>query len=133
MNMLNQENFVMAISFAFVGAVVVFWLLKRAKLRRAHNWPTEVGHVESTAVVLKSGGGQPGAAAYYAELKYSYTVQGQTYSGGLSRRFILKGRADKWIAKYANGEPLTVRYNPGKAKDSVLLDTDNLEAQSAKA
>ena len=35
--------------------------------------------------VLKSGGGQPGAAAYYAELKYSYTVQGQTYSSRLSR------------------------------------------------
>jgi hypothetical protein len=72
MNMLNQENFVMAISFAFVGAVVVFWLLKWAKLRRRTigqpKWD-----VESTAVVLKSGGGQPGSVAYYAELKYSYT------------------------------------------------------------
>ena len=48
-------------------------------------------------------------------------------------QFILKDRADKWIAKYANTDSLTVRYNPDKAKDSVLLDTDNLEAQSAKA
>jgi len=133
MNMINQDNIVMAISFVVVAAFVVFWLLKRAKLRRAHHWPTEVGHVESTAVVLKSGGGQPGAAAYYAELKYSYTVEGQTYSGGLSRRFILKGRADKWIAKYGNSDPLTIRYNPAKAKDSVLLDTDNIEAYAIKA
>ncbi len=131
--MINQDNIVMAISFVVVAAFVVFWLLKRAKRRRAQSWPTEVGHVESTAVVLKSGGGQPGAAAYYAELKYSYTVEGQTYSGGLSRRFILKGRADKWIAQYGNSDPLTVRYNPAKAKDSVLLDTDNLEAHGIKA
>jgi len=130
MNMINQDNIVMAISFVVVAAFVVFWLLKRAKLRRSQSWPTEVGRVESTAVVLKSGGGQPGAAAYYAELKYSYTVQGQTYSGWLSRRFILKGRAEKWIARYGNNDPLTVRYNPAKARDSVLLDTDNLEAQA---
>ena len=83
--MINQDNIVMAISFVVVAAFVVFWLVKRAKLWRAQSWPIGVGRVESTAVVLKSGGGQPGAAAYYAELKYSYTVQGHTYSGGLSR------------------------------------------------
>ena len=112
--MINQDNIVMAISFILVAAFVVFWLLKRAKLRRARSWPSEVGRVESTAVVLRSGGGQPGAAAYYAELKYSYTVQGQTYSGGLSRRFILKGRADKWIGKYTNHQALSIRSHQGE-------------------
>jgi Protein of unknown function (DUF3592) len=118
----------MTISVVFVAAVVVFWLLKRAKLRRAHGWPTEIGHVDSTSVVLSSGGGQPGSAAYYAQVKYCYTVQGHTYSGALSHRFMLKGRADKWISQYANSSPLTVRYNPNKAQDSVLLDSDQAGA-----
>jgi hypothetical protein len=126
MNMINQDNIVMAISFILVAAFVVFWLLKRVKLRRAKSWPTEVGRVESTAVVLKSGGGQAGAAAYFAELKYSYTVQGHTYSGGLSRRFILRGRADKWIRRYTTHQPLSIRYNPAKANDSVLFDREQL-------
>jgi hypothetical protein len=129
--MINQDNFVLAITVLFLATATMLWLLKRAKLRRAHSWPTEVGRVESSAVMLSSGGGQPGAAAYYAELKYSYTVQGQTYSGGLRRRFILKGRADKWIGRYVNANPLTVRYNANNVNDSVLLESDHAGAGSA--
>ena len=81
-------------------------------------------------MTLKSDGGQP---AYYAELKYFYTVQGQTYFGGLRRRFILKQRADKWIAGFANSKVLTVRHNPEKAKDSILLESDHIGADSASS
>jgi hypothetical protein len=126
--MLDQDKFISAISIVVVATAAVFWLLKRMKLRRARSWPSEVGRVESSSVRLESGGGQPGSAAYYAELKYSYTVQGRSYSGGLRRRFILKGRADKWIGKYSSGNPLTVRYNANKVEDSLLLESDQAGA-----
>jgi len=102
----------------------VVWLLRRAKRRRAQHWPSEAGQVRSTNLVLKSGGGQ---AAYYAQLEYSYTVQGQTHFGRLRRRFILEGRANKWIDSFARREVLTVRYNPEKAEDSILLESDHVE------
>jgi len=127
MNMANQDQVIFAITVLTLATLTAFWLMRRAKMRRARNWPTEVGRVESTDVVLKSDGGQ---SAHYAELKYSYTVQGHTYSGAMRRRFILKGRADKWIAGFADSKALTVKYNPEKAKDSVLLDSDRLRTEN---
>jgi hypothetical protein len=129
--MSNQDQVISAIAVLVLATLTALWLMRRAKMRRASDWPTEVGHVESTAVTLESGGGQPGSAAYYAELKYSYAVRGQTYFGGVRRRFILKGRADKWIAGFAKSKVLTVRYNPEKARDSVLLESDHVGAGSA--
>lgn len=119
---MNQDQVITAISVLVLAFFTALWLMKRAKMHRARNWPPRVGKVESTDVVLKSDGGQP---AYYAELKYSYNVLGQTHFGSLRRRFILKGRADKWIAGFAGGDSLTVRYNPQKPKDSVLLESDH--------
>ena len=125
-NMIHQDSFLLVFSVVVLGFFLVRWLSQRSKQRRARNWPSEPGHVQSATVVLKSGGGQPGAAAYYAELKYSYTVQGETYFGGLRRRFMLKERAEKWIDSFAKNEVLTVRYNPQKTADSVLLESDQL-------
>jgi hypothetical protein len=122
--MINQDQVISAISFLVLATLTALWLMKRAKLRRARNWPTVLGRIDSTSVTLKSGGGQPGSAAYYAEVKYSYTVQEQTYFGSLRRRFILKGRADKWVETYSKAKVLTVRYDPQKIKDSVLLEND---------
>jgi len=56
----------------------------------------------------------------------SYMVQGQSYPGGLSRRFILKGRADKWIGRYTNDQPSSIRYNPTKAKASARFERQQL-------
>jgi hypothetical protein len=122
---MNREDAVVSlVSLAVLGFFFVRWLLRRAKLRRARNWPSELGRVQSTSVVLSSGGGQPGSAAFYAEVTYSYVVQGQTCSGVLRRRFLLEGRANKWMDSFAKSEVLTVRYNPQKIEDSVLLESD---------
>ena len=120
---MNQDQVVFAGSLLVLAILTVMWLLKKAKQRRARNWPSAAAAVESSSVTLVSGGGQPGAAAYYAELRYSYEVQGQRYQGRLRRRFILKGRADKWTAECA-GKPLTVRYNGENPGDSVVLESD---------
>src|SRR6266702_8850738 len=108
MNMTNQDQVIFAMPVLTLATLTAIWLMRRAKLRRARNWPTMQGRIESTSVTLKSGGGQPGSAAYYAEVKYSYTVQEQTYFGSLRHRFSLKGRADKWAERYSKGNALTV-------------------------
>jgi hypothetical protein len=132
-NMINANNFFLLLSLLVLGVFFAAWLLRRAKRRRARIWPSEQGQVLSANVVLKSDGGQPGSAAYYAQLEYSYTVHGQTYLGRLRRRFILKGRADKWIESFARNGVLTVRYNPQKAQDSVLLESDRTGDVSASS
>ena len=122
---MNQDQAIFAGSILVLSILAALWLLRRAKLWRARNWPTVVGRLESAAVSLTSGGGQPGWAAYYADLTYSYQVQDHAHRGTLRRRFILKGAADKWIAKFTNSDCLTVRYNPAKARDSVVLESDH--------
>lgn len=122
---MNQDQVIFALSVLVLGIMAVLWLARREKLRRARNWPVTTGRLESAAITLKSSGGQPASAAYYAELKYSYQTRGQTHRGSLRRRFMLKGAAEKWTAKYANGNPLTVRYDPSKVHDSVVLEADH--------
>lgn len=122
---MDQNQFIFACSILTLGVMAGLWLLRRAKMRRARHWPIVAGHIESSAVTLTSGGGQPGSAAYYAELKYTYRVQGQLHRGSLRRRFMLKGAAENWIARYANCNSLTVRFDPAKVHDSVVLESDH--------
>lgn len=122
---MNQDLVILASSILVLAVMTVLWLMRRAKLRRARNWPMTAGRIESAGVTLESGGGQPGSAAHYAELKYSYQARGQAYRGRIRRRFLLKGAAEKWIARFSNGCPLTVRYNPSNVHDSVLLEADH--------
>ena len=108
-----------------VGVVMVSrWILRRRKYRLAASWPVETGHLESSGVVLSSGGGQPGAAAYFAELRYSYAVQGNRYTGFLRRRFLRKGSAERWVQQFTANDMLTVRYSPEAPGDSVLRQED---------
>jgi Protein of unknown function (DUF3592) len=120
----DQNTIWLIVSILFLATAAALWVRKRIKLRHARDWPTETGRVDSSSVHLETAGGQPGAAAFYAQVKYSYAVQGQSFSGALRRKFMLKGRADKWIGRYTNGVPLTVRYNPADPKDSVLFEDE---------
>ncbi len=120
--MTNQDYFWFIISIAFLAAVAVLWLLKKRKLRRARTWPTEAGHVDSTGLKLQQTGAT--SSVWVAEVHYSYTVQGAAYSGKLRRSYLLKNRAEKWMSNYRSEVPLLVRYNPGKAKDSVVFEDE---------
>jgi Protein of unknown function (DUF3592) len=119
---MNQNNIILAISITFLAVVAVLWVLKRMKLRRARAWPTVAGQVDSTTLNMQTTGNNQ--KAWVAVVTYSYAVEGATYTGGLRRQFLLKNSADKWIGRYKNGLPLTVRYDPSKAKDSVLFEKE---------
>ena len=126
---MNQNNIVFVISVAVLAAIVVFWVLKRMKLRRARSWPKEVGKVDATSLKLVSTGNNQ--SQWAAAVQYSYTVQGAAYSGALRRQFLLKGSAEKWVGKYTTGLPLTIRYDPANSKDSVVFDDDQSSAGAA--
>jgi hypothetical protein len=120
----RQDVLWLIISLAVLAILAVFWVLKRMKLRRARAWPTLFGRMDSSAVRLHSNGAQPAGSKFVAEIKYSYSLQGQRYSGSVRRSFLIKGKADKWIGNYAHGQPLMIRYNPDKPKDSVLFEDE---------
>jgi hypothetical protein len=67
----------------------------------------------------------------HAQLDYSYTVQGQVYFCRSRRRFLLKGRADKWINSFTKSGIVTVRDNPPKVEYSVLFESDQVEMVTA--
>ena len=119
---MNSDN---VVSFGFIilgGVIAVVMLLKRLKRRRAGRWPTAAGHVESTRTYLQETG--ENQSTWMAEVKYAYQVQGESHSGVFRHSFVLKGRADKWIGGYPIGRALTVRVNPFKPADSLILDRE---------
>jgi len=81
---------------------------------------------------MESRGGQPGAARHLATVRYSYSVQGQYYSGQLKREYMLFGRGEKWLANFPNGTSLVVRYNPAKPADSVLFENEQCVTQAIR-
>jgi hypothetical protein len=122
----------LAISLGTVVILAVFWVLRRMKLRRARTWPAQLGRLDSTAVRLYSNGGQAAGSKFLAELKYSYSAQGQQYSGGLCRSFLLKARANRWIGNYAVGQRIMVRYNPAKPRNSVIFEDEQAGLRSGQ-
>jgi hypothetical protein len=119
----------LTISILVLAGAVALWIKQRVRLKHARSWPTEGGRVESTAIRLEqSVGGQAGTttSSYVATVHYSYTVQGQPYSGVLRHNFMLKGRADKWTGKFTTGLPLRIRYNSANPKDSVLFEDEQV-------
>ena len=125
---MDKQNLLwLGISILFLAGAAALWIRKRVRLKHARSWPTEDGRVESTAIRLQqSSGGKAGttSSSYIATVTYSYTVQGQSYSGTLRRNFMLKGRAEKWTDKFTTGLPLKIRYNPSNPKDSVLFEDE---------
>jgi hypothetical protein len=126
LSIMNQNNVVLAISVVVLAAVVVVWVLRRMKLRRARSWPKEVGKVDATTLKLESIGNNQ--SNWFAVVQYSYGIQGTAYTGTLRRQFLLKGSAEKWIGIYSAGAAVTVRYDPANSRDSVLFDDDQSSA-----
>jgi hypothetical protein len=114
-----QQDAIWSVLSKFVMAIMLgMRLMKRLKIRRSHNWPTESGRVETTDLRLESRGGTQ--SVFVAAVKYSYTFEGSTYFGWLRRNYMLRGSAEKWLANFADGRPLHIRRNPKDPSDSIL-------------
>lgn len=121
-NIMNSDN-IIGFVFIIVGAILaVGYLLMALKRRRARRWPTAVGHVQSTLVRTEERGENTSKRVAY--VTYTYQVLGESHSASFSREYILDFRARKWLGGYPVGRALTVRVNPYKPADSLVLERE---------
>jgi len=121
------------------GAGMGFWFGKLDKAQKAEAaasllWPSTLGTVVATEVQVKrSGHGKSRSTHYVPLIAYHYEAGGGQRQGTRIRfgmlGYSLKSNADKVLLPYKVGNPVTVRYNPANAADSVLeagVSTGNL-------
>jgi Protein of unknown function (DUF3592) len=80
-----------------------------------HQGTVEFGSVEERRTRYKN--------LYIARIDYSYSVNGEYYSGYLERLFFLESSADKFVASM-KGQMVFVRSNPSRPERSALLKQD---------
>jgi hypothetical protein len=88
------------------------------RYRGSDSWPTLEGFIEGHPELHAWGGD---GKSYYATLFYSYSVDGESYSGtwespsGIKKQRLL----DTIAAKLPSGSRVRVRYNPRKPEMSM--------------
>lgn len=121
---MNQGLVWLIASIVVLGTLAAVWIRTMIHLKHARQWPMSQGTVESTNVEYESRGGQPGASRYVGIVAYSYSVQGDWYSGTFKREFMMQSKAEKWLAGFPSGSVLIVRCNPAKPLDSVVFENE---------
>ena len=120
---MNSDNIVSFGFIIFAAVIVVVWLLRKTlRSRRARRWPTAVGHVQSVLVRTEERGENMSKRVAY--VNYTYEVLGESHSGAFSREFLLDNHAQKWLGGYPIGRALTVRVNPFKPADSLVVERE---------
>ena len=78
--------------------------------------------VESAWVSLE----QHGQSQFFkGKLAYSYSVNGERYTGDLQRNFGgSEDKANVWAARFPHGLPVHLRYSPRNFADSVFNERD---------
>jgi hypothetical protein len=104
------------------AAVVEAWVrpFRRWSLRRAQSWPVAQAHVESASVSQAKAGEY--STCYKGEIAYSYTVDGEYYSGYHARTFDKEEEAWAFV-EALKGKTILVNYSPGNHEVSVLTDS----------
>jgi hypothetical protein len=116
---------------------VYFWLAATAagyakplwrwlQRNRATNWPLAQGRIESVDVndkkwFFQSASFRGRSAKHVAELEYSYSVAGATYSGTYKRQFEVEEEAWEFLRELKGGV-VTVHYNSKKPSVSILSE-----------
>jgi hypothetical protein len=94
------------------------WNQVKALLARGwltHQGTIEFGSVEERRTRYKN--------LYIARIDYSYSVNGEYYSGYMERLFFLERSADKFVASM-KGQMVFIRSNPNHPERSALLQQD---------
>lgn len=97
---------------------------RKAKLA-AESWPTAAGGILSSEVVIHRSHNTQGHTSvnYVPKVTYEYQVNGQKYMGdgiGFGTATFGKKKADEIAAKYPQGAPVTVYYDPANPSKAVL-------------
>lgn len=88
------------------------------------DWPLTTGTIEGGQV-------EQGRNFYVATLRYSYSADGEFWSGSLNRMFYSEQDADDYLAAHRSGTKVAVRYHPGKPEKSVVLMRDQMAVSAA--
>lgn len=115
-------------AFFFAAVVVIVVILgiirglawNRVKALLARGWLTHQGTVEFGSVEERR---TRYKNLYIARIDYSYSVNGEYYSGYLERLYFLESSADKFVAAM-KGQMVFVRSNPSHPERSALLKQD---------
>jgi hypothetical protein len=98
--------------------VVVGFLIRTVtrfvKLRSSEAWPVEKGTILTATCPVAVYGGP------VAELVYTYTYQGEYYSGLYRRAFMLKSSAENYVSKIVIGSQIAVRVKPTDPETSIV-------------
>lgn len=108
-------------AWVLAAALVVFVLYAAVQLYRYRGnaaWPTVEGIIEGPPEIHGHG---PDGTSYYAVVFYSYSVNGERYSGTWTSPLKPKKQQllDVINAKLAAGSKVAIRYNPQKPMLSI--------------
>jgi hypothetical protein len=116
-----QDDVVGALFVIVVSVLVIRsmpWVLVKNLVARG--WPTHQGTVEFGSVEERR---VRHARYYIARIDYSYSVNGEYYSGSLMRAFFRERSADKFVDSL-KGQMVFVRSHPNYPERSALLKQD---------
>ena len=87
------------------------------------NWPTAPGRIITSKAVTENSA-DSSDTMYHADIRYSYIVEGVTYTGNRVRfgEFSTNDRDYVWrtVKRYPVAKEVSVHYNPQEAGKSVL-------------
>ena len=103
-------------TFSLRLAIAVFRLARRRiQVVGSTAWPMANGRVHNGVVVHED------LQGWVTELTYSYTAQGEYYSGIYRRGFRGRKKSEAFLERFPRDTPLPVRYKPGRPAVSTLL------------
>ena len=116
----GDDVFPVLFLIAVIALLVRGLAWNQVKALLARGWLTyqgtvEFGNVEVRRTRYKN--------LYIARIDYSYSVNGEYYSGHLERLFFLESSADRFVASM-KGQMVFVRSHPNRPERSALLKQD---------
>jgi Protein of unknown function (DUF3592) len=120
-NSISGDTVVTTLILAAVTALAIRGLAwNYAKNLLAGGWTTSQGTVEFGSVEER----RTRYGSYYiTRIDYSYSVNGEYYSGYLERLFLRESSADRFV-RAMKGQTVFVRSNPSHPERSALLKED---------
>lgn len=121
-----------------VGLVVLVWgFLRMRQTARTKHWPTVKGTIRSSTVASREAPAMrqdssddddapkpPPQTLYRPQVEYTYTVDGQTYTGTELGRDVVevssRQHAQAHAARYVPRTPVTVFYDPNDPSQALL-------------
>jgi len=100
--------------FDVVVGFLIRTVIRFVKLRSSEAWPVEKGTILSATCPAAVYGGP------VAEFVYTYTHEGEYYSGLYRKAFMLKSSAENYVSKIVVGSQIAVRVKPTYPETSVV-------------